>query len=70
MLNLLKNTQVQIDLFDVHGRRLNVPGLTGRQNRLQGVYHLPVTGNMLSAGVYILSVAINDSKTVYRVIKK
>jgi hypothetical protein len=69
-LQLSKNAQVDIELFDVLGRRYTIAGVTGKQSMLQGTYHLPVTNNNMKAGIYLFSVTINGSKTVYRVIKQ
>jgi hypothetical protein len=70
VLQLTQNAQVQINLFDVTGRAYNVPNVTGRQNRTQGVYHIPVSNSMLSTGVYFVTVTVNGNKTVYRVVKQ
>lgn len=68
-LQLSRNALVEINLFDVLGRRYSVAGLTGKQGMAQGTYHLPLSSS-LKAGVYFLSVIINGKKTVYRIIKQ
>jgi hypothetical protein len=69
-LQLSKNALVSIELFDVLGRRYTIAGVTGKQSMISGTYHLPVTNSNMKAGIYLLSVTINGSKTVYRVMKQ
>jgi hypothetical protein len=70
LLQLSKNEQVDIELFDVLGRRYTMAGVTGKQSMIQETYHLPVTNSNLKSGIYLLSVTINGNKKVYRIIKQ
>jgi hypothetical protein len=67
-LQLSKNAQVDIELFDVLGRRYTIAGVTGKQSMMQGTYHLPVTNSNMKAGIYLLSVTINGNKKVFRIV--
>ncbi|HEY8895514.1 MAG TPA: T9SS type A sorting domain-containing protein [Niastella sp.] len=67
-LQLAKNARMEIELFDVLGRRYTVVGLTGKQDMAQGTYRFPVTSN-LRTGIYLLSVTINGNKKLFRLVK-
>jgi hypothetical protein len=66
---LVQNAAVDINLYDMTGRRFEVPGLTGHRAMQQGYYQLPVTGRSLSRGVYVLSVLVNGNNNVFRVLQ-
>lgn len=67
-LQLAQNARMEIELFDVLGRRYSVAGLTGKQDMVQGTYRFPVT-NSLRTGIYLLSVTINGNKKLFRLVK-
>lgn len=69
-IRLQENAAAMISLYDVLGRRFDIPGLTGKHNLQQGTYRMPVNLQQLTAGVYLLSVDMNGSKQVYRVVKQ
>jgi hypothetical protein len=69
LMQLQQNAMVDINLFDMLGRRYDITNLTGHRAMQQGYYRLPVTDRSLAKGVYILAVMVNGNKSVYRVIQ-
>ncbi len=69
MLRLQQDAAVDIAFYDLLGRRIGMPGLTGRRSMGQGVYYLPIPGQCLASGMYLLSVGINDKRSVIRIIQ-
>lgn len=67
-IQLSQNARVEIDLFDMLGRKYTVAGLTGKQELTQGSYHFPVSSG-LRTGIYMLSVNINGNRKLFRIIK-
>ncbi|MFT3827720.1 MAG: BNR-repeat neuraminidase N-terminal domain-containing protein [Chitinophagaceae bacterium] len=69
-IQLQQNTTALISLYDVAGRKFDIPGLTGKQSLQRGTYRMPVSLQSLTAGIYLLSVEMNGNKYVYRVVKQ
>jgi hypothetical protein len=69
LMQLPQNAMVDISLNDMLGRQYDIIGVTGHRAMQQGYYRLPVTDHRLARGVYVLSVAVNGNKTVYRLIQ-
>jgi hypothetical protein len=70
LLQLQQNASVDIGLCDMLGQHLDMSGLTGHHSFQAGYYHLPVTGRPLARGVYVLSVAVNGVRNVFRVVQR
>ena len=69
VMQLQQNAVVDISFSDMLGRKYTINDLTGHRSLQQGYYRLPVLDNRLPRGVYVLSVAINGSRSVFRVIQ-
>lgn len=70
MLQLPQNSLAEINLYDLLGRRFEVPGLTGKRSMERGVHYLPVRIPTTAAGMYLLYVTIGGERHVYRILKK
>jgi hypothetical protein len=70
MLQLSQNDLTEISLYDLMGRRSDVPGLTGKRSMEKGVHYLPVNIPGTVAGMYLLHVVVNGERHVYKIIKK
>jgi hypothetical protein len=70
MLQLQKNDQPEISLYDLAGRRVEVQGLTGKRTMDKGVHYLPVTIPGKVAGMYMLHVTLNGEQHVFKVLKR
>jgi hypothetical protein len=68
-LQLQQNEEAEINVYDVLGRRFDIPALTGRRSLNRGVYNLPVNIPGATAGMYYLYVQLNGEKQVFRVLK-
>lgn len=69
MLQLQQKDRTAISVYDLAGRRIEVPGLTGQRSLDKGVHYLPVRIPGAVAGMYFLHVRINDEPHVFRIIK-
>ncbi len=70
MIQLLKNDQPEIGLYDLMGRRFEVQGLTGKRSMDKGVHYLPVRIPGKVTGMYMLHVVLNGEQHIYRVLKR
>lgn len=69
MLQLQQKDRTVISVYDLAGRRIDVPGLTGQRSLDKGVHYLPVRIPGAAAGMYFLHITINDEPHVFRIIK-
>lgn len=69
LMQLPQNAVVDISFCDMLGRRYDVSNLTGHRSLQQGYYRLPVDDSHLPRGVYVLTVSVNGSSSVFRVVK-
>lgn len=69
LLRLQQDAVVDIAFYDLLGRRIGMPGLTGRRSMGQGVYYLPIPGQGLASGMYLLSVVMGDKRSIVRIIQ-
>lgn len=70
MLQLSQNQQTEISLYDMLGRRFDVPGLTGKRSMTKGVHYIPVHIPVAATGMYLLHVNLNGDRHVYKILKK
>jgi hypothetical protein len=70
MMQLQQKDRAIISVYDVAGRRIEVPGLTGQRPLDSGVHYMPVRIPGATAGMYFLHVIINEEPHVFRIIKK
>ncbi|MBO9566822.1 MAG: hypothetical protein J7621_28880 [Niastella sp.] len=70
MLQLQQKDRSIISVYDIAGRRVEIPGLTGQRSLDKGVHYMPVRIPGATAGMYFLHVTINEEPHVFRIIKK
>lgn len=70
MLQLPQTSQGEITVFDMVGRRIDVPGLTGKRSFTRGVHYLPVHVPGTVTGWYTLHVVLNGERQAFRLLKK
>lgn len=70
MLQLQQKDRASIEVYDLAGRRLVVPGLTGQRSLDKGVHYMPVRIPGAAAGLYFLHVIINEEPHMFRILKK
>ncbi len=69
-LQLPQSGMGEISLYDMVGRRVDVPGLTGHRNFAKGVHNLPVNVPGTGTGWYTLHVVMNGERYAFRMLKK
>jgi len=70
VMQLSQNATVDISFCDMLGRQYDISNLTGHRSMQQGYYRLPVADSHLPRGVYVLTVGINGSRSVFRIVKQ
>lgn len=70
LLQLPQNGTAEINLYDLMGRRVDVPGLTGMRSFVRGVHNLPVNVPGTGTGWYTLQVVMQGERHAFRVLKR